>query len=176
MNIGQASKASGVSAKMIRYYESIDLVPRSARRESGYRDYGAADIHRLGFIRRARDLGFSMDQIRNLLRLWGNEARSNADVKAIALEHVAELKQRAKALNEMAGALRHLAAACEGDGRPECPIIKGLEGRVPMAAHATVTAVLPSRTRGTELSGTRRMPSAFTRASGRAQEEAPSRA
>lgn len=135
MNIGQAAKASGVSAKMIRYYESIDLIPRSARRESGYRDYGAADVHRLGFIRRARDLGFSMEEIRDLLRLWSDGQRSNANVKAIALRHVAELEQRARELDEMADALKALAAACEGDGRPDCPIIEGLEGQVPMARH-----------------------------------------
>ena len=132
MNIGQASNASGVSAKMIRYYESIDLIPRSVRRESGYRDYGPADVHRLAFIRRARDLGFSINRIRDLLRLWSDGRRSSAEVKAIALEHVAELKQRAHHLNEMADALRHLAAACEGDSRPECPIIKGLEGEIPL--------------------------------------------
>jgi Cu(I)-responsive transcriptional regulator len=133
MNIGQAAKASGVSAKMIRYYETIDLIPRSARRESGYRDYGPADIHRLAFIRRARDLGFSIERIRDLLRLWSDRARSNAKVKGIALEHVAELRERAKALNEMADALKRLATACDGDGRPECPIIHGLEGQVPIA-------------------------------------------
>jgi MerR family transcriptional regulator, copper efflux regulator len=133
MNIGQASKASGVSAKMIRYYESIGLVPRSARRESGYRDYGPADIHLLAFVRRARDLGFSIEQIGDLLRLWGDSHRCNAQVKAIALHHVSELKQRAKALNDMADALKGLAAACDGDGRPECPIIKGLEGDLPIA-------------------------------------------
>lgn len=132
MNIGQASKASGVSAKMIRYYESIDLIPRSARRESGYRDYGSADVHRLAFIRRARDLGFSVDQIRELLLLWSDRHRASADVKALALEHVAELRQRANALNEMADALRHLAAGCEGNDRPECPIIRGLEGQIPI--------------------------------------------
>jgi MerR family copper efflux transcriptional regulator len=127
MNIGQAAKASGVSAKMIRYYEAIGLVPKSARRESGYRDYGAADLHRLGFIRRARDLGFSMDEIRELLRLWSDQGRSSRDVKHIAERHIADLDQRARQLTEMADALRHLAAACEGDGRPECPIIEGLE-------------------------------------------------
>lgn len=135
MNIGQASKASGVSAKMIRYYESIDLIPRSARRESGYREYGPADIHRLAFVRRARDLGFSMDQIRELLRLWGDDRRSSAEVKAIVMQHVTELKQRASQLNEMAEALKHLASACEGDHRPECPIIKGLEGQIPLDLH-----------------------------------------
>ena len=128
MNIGQASNASGVSAKMIRYYESIGLVPRADRKESGYRDYGSGDVHRLRFIRRARDLNFSVEQIRDLLRLWSDRHRSNAEVKAIALGHVAELKERAKHLNEMANALKHLAVACEGDGRPECPIIEGLEG------------------------------------------------
>ena len=131
MNIGQASNASGVSAKMIRYYESVGLIPPSARRESGYRDYAAADIHRLAFIRRARDLGFSMDQIRDLLRLWSD--RSSAEVKAIALEHVAELEERARELNEMADALKHLASACGGNERPDCPIIKGLEGQIPLA-------------------------------------------
>ena len=127
MNIGQASEASGVSAKMIRYYESIGLVAPADRKESGYRDYGSADIHRLRFIRRARDLNFSVEQIRDLLRLWSDHHRSNAQVKAIALQHVAELKERAKHLNEMANALKHLAIACEGNGRPECPIIEGLQ-------------------------------------------------
>lgn len=128
MNIGQASAASGVSAKMIRYYESIGLVPAADRRDSGYRDYGPKDLHRLRFIRHARDLNFGMDQIRALLRLWSDDARSNADVKAIALGHIAELEQRATQLQEMAGALRKLAGACEGDGRPDCPIIAGLAG------------------------------------------------
>ena len=127
MNIGQAANASGVSAKMIRYYESIGLIPKSARRDSGYRDYGAADLHRLGFIRRARDLGFSMDEIRQLLRLWSDQGRSSREVKDIALRHIADLDQRARQLTEMADALRHLADGCEGDGRPDCPIINGLE-------------------------------------------------
>lgn len=127
MNIGQAASATGVSAKLIRYYESIDLIPPSARRESGYRDYGHADIHRLAFIRRARRLGFSIDQIRDLLRLWSDQNRNNAEVKTIALAHVDELKRRARELEEMAGALTHLAEGCDGDGRPHCPIIEGLE-------------------------------------------------
>src|SRR4051812_41255001 len=135
MNIGQASKASGVSAKMIRYYESVDLIPAADRKASGYRLYGPEDIHRLGFIRRARDLGFSIEQIRDLLRLWSDRQRSNAEVKSIALQHVAALKERAKHLNELADTLKHLAAACEGDGRPECPIIKGLEGQIPIESH-----------------------------------------
>ena len=130
MNIGQAAAASGVSAKMIRYYESIALIP--ARRESGYRDYGLPDVHRLAFIRRARDLGFSIDQIRDLLRLWGDDHRSSAEVKRIALEHVAALKRRARDLTEMADALKQLATACAGNDRPECPIIHGLEGGLPI--------------------------------------------
>jgi MerR family transcriptional regulator, copper efflux regulator len=126
MNIGQAAKASGVSAKMIRYYESIDLIPRSARRDSGYRDYGSADVHRLSFIRRARDLGFPMEQIRELLRLWSDRNRSNAEVKTLAMEHVRDLRRRAEELEVMAGTLAKLAASCDGDGRPDCPIIEGL--------------------------------------------------
>jgi MerR family transcriptional regulator, copper efflux regulator len=146
MNIGQASKASGVSAKMIRYYESIDLIPRSARRESGYREYGPADVHRLAFVRRARDLGFTIDRIRELLRLWSDGDRSSAEVKAIALEHMAELKQRARHLNEMAEALKHLASACEGDHRPECPIIKGWQEKSPL------TCTAPPKPRASEAS------------------------
>ena len=126
MNIGEASDASGVSAKMIRYYETIGLVPAAGRRESGYRDYGSKDVHRLRFIRRARDLNFSTDQIRELLRLWSDGNRSNADVKEIALGQIAELERRARQLNEMADALRQLAQSCDGDGRPDCPIIAGL--------------------------------------------------
>ena len=128
VNIGQASKTSGVSAKMIRYYEAIGLVPAADRRSSGYRDYGPADVHRLGFIRRARDLAFSMEEIRDLLRLWSDHDRTSREVKDIALRHIADLDQRARQLTEMADALRHLAVACEGNERPDCPIIKGLEG------------------------------------------------
>ena len=135
MNIGAASRASGVSAKMIRYYESVGLVPAAGRAGNGYRDYDAADLHRLAFIRRARDLGFSLERIAELLRLWSDRRRSNAEVKAIALGHVAELKRRARELDEMAEALRHLAVTCEGDGRPECPIIGGLEGEIPLKLH-----------------------------------------
>ena len=144
MNIGQASEASGVSAKMIRYYESIGLVPQADRKQSGYRDYGSPDVHRLRFIRRARDLGFSVEQIKDLLRLWTDRHRSNAEVKAMALGHVAVLKQRARNLNEMANALKHLASACEGNGRPECPIIDGLEGSEEIK-HCSPTAVAITR-------------------------------
>lgn len=151
MNIGQAARASGVSAKMIRHYESIGLVPPADRRDSGYRDYGAADLHRLGFIRHARDLGFSLERIRVLLGLWSDPGRSNADVKAIAEAHVRELEERARRLDEMADALRSLAEACEGDGRPDCPIIASLEtGADVPACHASPapTASAPPAPRG----------------------------
>ncbi len=111
MKIGEAAAASGVSAKMIRYYESIGLVPPPSRRDSGYRDYGGNDVHRLAFVRRARDLGFSIEGIRELVRLWSDRGRSNAEVKALALGHVAALEKRAEELIEMAEALKHLAAA-----------------------------------------------------------------
>lgn len=129
MQIGQLSAATGISAKMIRHYESIGLLPAPARRDSGYRAYGAADRHRLQFVRRAKDLGFSVEQIRELLRLWADRSRASAEVKSIALAHVADLERRAQAMAEVAGALRHLADACQGDHRPDCPIIRELEGR-----------------------------------------------
>ncbi|MBX9933482.1 MAG: Cu(I)-responsive transcriptional regulator [Methylobacterium sp.] len=145
MNIGQAAEASGVSAKMIRYYESIGLVPLAGRKESGYRDYGGADLHRLGFIRHARDLGFSLERIKVLLGLWSDPDRSNADVKAIAQTHIQELEGRARQLHEMADALRSLAEACDGDGRPDCPIIASLENGfgVPACHHGTDVAPEP---------------------------------
>lgn len=128
MQIGQAAKASGVSAKMIRHYEAIGLVPSAGRRDNAYRDYGDDDVHRLNFIRRARGLGFSFDQIRALLRLWSDRARSNAEVKAIALAHVDELERKIAEMREMAATLHGLAEACDGSGRPDCPILQGLEG------------------------------------------------
>ena len=128
MQIGQAAKASGISAKMIRHYEAIGLLPAAGRRDSGYRDYSNTELHKLQFIRRARDLGFSIDQIRMLLKLWSDRNRSNTEVKALALAHVAELEEKVKHLREMSDVLSHLAEACDGDGRPECPIIRGLEG------------------------------------------------
>ena len=127
MQIGELAAASGISAKMIRHYESIGLLPRPTRRDSGYRDYGMPDLHRLRFVRRAKDLGFSTDQIRELLQLWADQSRASAEVKAIALAHVADLERRARALAEVAGALKRLADACHGDERPDCPIIYELE-------------------------------------------------
>ncbi|HVL10615.1 MAG TPA: Cu(I)-responsive transcriptional regulator [Burkholderiaceae bacterium] len=126
MNIGQAAQATGVTAKMIRYYESIHLIRQSRRTDAGYRTYGENDLHTLHFIKRARKLGFSLEQIRNLLSLWEDSARASADVKAIALAHVAELDKRIIELTEMRDTLRHLAHACSGDQRPDCPILTGL--------------------------------------------------
>jgi MerR family copper efflux transcriptional regulator len=135
MQIGEAARLTGVSAKMIRHYESIGLIPSAGRRESNYRDYGHHDVHRLGFIRRARDLGFSIEEIRDLLRLWGDQQRSSADVKALTLGHITELDRKITLLTEMRDTLTHLAHACDGDHRPDCPIIQSLAGEEPHAHH-----------------------------------------
>ena len=126
MNIGQASRSSGVTAKMIRYYESIGLLPEAARKESGYRDYNTMDVHRLAFVRRARDLGFSIERIRELLLLWSDRDRGNADVRAVANAHIAELQDQAAKLEEMIGTLRHLVRSCRGENRADCPIMADL--------------------------------------------------
>ncbi len=129
MNIGQAAAASGVSAKMLRYYESIGLIPKAGRTDAGYRVYGEAEVHTLRFIKRARDLGLPIERIRLLVGLWRDKRRSSADVKRIATEHAAELRTKIAELVGMCEALEHLAAACHGDHRPECPILRDLEGR-----------------------------------------------
>jgi MerR family copper efflux transcriptional regulator len=126
MNIGQAATATGISAKMIRYYESINLIPPGRRSDSGYRIYGDNDLHALRFVKRARTLGFSLEQIRELLSLWQNKERASADVKTIAMGHVAELNQRITELTEMRDTLQTLAACCHGDNRPDCPILQSL--------------------------------------------------
>ncbi|TYQ13618.1 UNVERIFIED_ORG: MerR family copper efflux transcriptional regulator [Zoogloea ramigera] len=126
MNIGQAAAASGITAKMIRYYESIALVPPGRRSDAGYRVYSDDDLHVLRFVKRARTLGFSLEQIRELLSLWHNKARASADVKAIALGHVAELNQRIAELTEMRDTLQTLAGCCQGNDRPDCPILQSL--------------------------------------------------
>lgn len=123
MKIGEASAASGISQRMIRHYEKIGLVQPAPRRESGYRDYDDRDLHTLRFIGRARDLGFPIEEIRQLLALWHDRDRSSADVKALALARAAELKRKALELDEMRVTLEHLAARCQGDTRPDCPIL-----------------------------------------------------
>jgi Cu(I)-responsive transcriptional regulator len=125
MNIGQASKASGVSVKMIRYYESIGLIDAPLRTESGYRVYSDSQVHALRFISQARDLGFSVEQMGDLLALWRDRSRASADVKAIALQHIEALQAKARALQAMSDTLKHLADHCHGDDRPDCPIIEG---------------------------------------------------
>jgi Cu(I)-responsive transcriptional regulator len=126
MNIGDAAAASGVSAKMIRHYESVALLPPAARTDAGYRQYTASDVHTLRFIRRARDLGFSLDEIRDLLGLWQDRGRPSRQVKALAQAHIADLDRRAHELLDMKAALEHLVRGCRGDDRPECPILQGL--------------------------------------------------
>ncbi len=126
MNIGRASKMSGVSTKMIRYYEQTGLIPKAARHDSGYRDYDDADVHRLRFIRRSRDLGFTVEQIGELLGLWSDRSRASSDVKLFALEHIDRLRGKMAEIEAMVRTLETLAVHCHGDDRPECPIIEGL--------------------------------------------------
>jgi len=138
MNIGAAAKASGVSAKMIRYYEQTGLIPKADRTDSGYRDYSPSDVHMLRFIRRARDLGFPVAEINDLLSLWRDKSRQSADVKRIAQAHIAELRERIENLNQMVATLGTLVDCCAGDDRPDCPILADLEesGGVPDPAIA----------------------------------------
>ncbi|WP_414451388.1 Cu(I)-responsive transcriptional regulator [Burkholderia sp. 22PA0099] len=126
MNIGEAARASGVSAKMIRYYESVGLIEPAQRTDAGYRTYGDSEVHLLKFIRQARRLGFLVDDVRKLLALWQDRSRASAEVKAIALEHVSELDQRIAELTDMRNTLAKLAAHCHGDDRPDCPILEQL--------------------------------------------------
>ena len=134
MNIGQAAKASGVSAKMLRYYESIGLIPKAGRTEAGYRTYNEADVNTLRFVRRARDLGLPIERIKLLVGLWRDRERSSRDVKRIAAEHMAELRAKITGLAGMCAALQELADACHGDHRPECPILRDLEGSARIVA------------------------------------------
>ncbi|MBN8812351.1 MULTISPECIES: Cu(I)-responsive transcriptional regulator [unclassified Sphingomonas] len=129
MNIGQASTASGVSQRMIRHYEKIGLIPTPPRRDSGYRDYSDADVHRLRFIANARDLGFPIEEIQMLLALWSDRGRSSAEVKALATARAAELERKAALLEAMRRTLVDLAERCHGDARPDCPILESLARR-----------------------------------------------
>lgn len=126
MNIGQAARASGVSAKMIRHYEEIGLIGKAQRSGSGYRVYADTDVHTLRFIRQARNLGFPIEQIRDLLGLWKNQRRTSRKVKELAMRHVAELDERIRELQAIKQTLSHLVHHCHGDERPECPILEGL--------------------------------------------------
>lgn len=126
MNIGEASKATGISVKMLRYYEEIGLVRAALRSHSGYRVYSEKNIAMLRFVRRARDLGFQVKQIAALLDLWQDASRASADVKSLAMDHVRELEQRRRELDEMIATLEHLAHHCHGDERPDCPILTDL--------------------------------------------------
>ena len=126
MNIGEAAKTTGISAKMIRYYEETGLIRPALRTYSGYRVYSDREVQTLKFVRRARDLGFTVKQIVELLQLWQDHGRASADVKVIALDHVRELQQKRKELDEMIATLEHLAHNCHGDERPDCPILQTL--------------------------------------------------
>jgi Cu(I)-responsive transcriptional regulator len=132
MQIGSAAEASGVSAKMIRHYEAIGLIASGARRTNNYRSYDIRDVHELRFIRSARDLGFSLHEIRALLELWRDRSRKSADVKALAARHLDDIERRLVDLQALARTLRHLVASCHGDKRPDCPILESLgDGRTP---------------------------------------------
>lgn len=126
MNIGQAAKAAGITAKMIRYYEQIGLLPEAARNEAGYRLYSKADLENLSFIKRARDLGFSLDRIKVLLALWNNPDRHSADVKQLAQQYLDELDNNIAQLMQMRQQLAQWVKNCHGDGRAECSILEGL--------------------------------------------------
>jgi Cu(I)-responsive transcriptional regulator len=147
MNIGYAAKASGVSAKMIRHYEAVGLVPMPKRTESGYRQYTDSEVHTLRFIRQARDLGFSIHEIGELLNLWHNRKRPSRLVKALAEVHIQALEQKAQELLAMKSTLQHLVHCCQGDERPDCPILDVLAGEEPLAT---------GRVKGHTLTGSRK--------------------
>ena len=151
MNIGDAAKASGVSAKMIRHYESVGLFPQAARTEAGYRLYGDKEIGTLRFIRHSRDLGFSIEQIRALLGLWQDRERPSRQVKALAQAHIEEIDAKLAELQAMKATLEHLVHCCHGDDRPACPIIDTLESAAAVrgepAPHGAHAGLQPGRRR-----------------------------
>src|SRR5215472_5752024 len=134
MNIGEAARASGVSTKTIRYYETAGLIVTAERTGGGYRVYTQEDVHVLRFINRARDLGFSIERIRRLLDLWRDKSRASRDVKRLALDHIADITAKIAAMSSVRDAVQELADKCGGNDRPECPILRDLEGRAPIAA------------------------------------------
>ena len=150
-NIGETAKASGLSAKMIRHYEKVGLFPEASRTEAGYRQYTDKEVSTLRFIRQSRDLGFSIDQIRELLGLWQNQRRPSRQVKALAQAHLLELDAKLKELHAMKATLAHQIDHCHGDGRPDCPIVENLADEQRSASDAA-----PKRFRGSGLQPGRR--------------------
>ena len=136
-NIGEAAELTGVSAKMIRHYEATGLIPAASRTFANYRLYSDADIHRLRFVRRARDLGFAMKQIGDLLDLWGNPRRASAQVKRLALAHADQLAGKIREMQAMQRTLEDLARHCHGDDRPACPILEDFATQAPAVVHST---------------------------------------
>lgn len=126
MNIGEASKKSGVSAKLIRHYESIGIIPKASRALSGYRTYSEKEVNILRFVKRSRGLGFSMEEIKKLVGLWRNKKRASLEVKKLATKHIENLELKIHELQSMVDSLKHLANNCHGDDRPECPILEEL--------------------------------------------------
>jgi len=131
MNIGEASKKSGVSAKLIRHYESIGIIPKASRALSGYRTYSDREVNILKFVKRSRSLGFSMEEIKKLVSLWRNKKRTSQEVKKLATKHIDELEQKITELQSMVETLKHLAMNCHGDERPDCPILDELAAENP---------------------------------------------
>ena len=127
MNIGEAAEAAGVNTKFIRHYESRAIIPKAARAENGYRNYSESDVHILKFAKHARNLGFSLDEIKKLVNLWRNKSRKSADVKVITSGHISALETKIRELQSMKAALEKLARNCHGDDRPNCPILEDLE-------------------------------------------------
>lgn len=150
MKIGEAAAASDISERMIRHYEKIGLIAPAARRDSGYRDYGQRDVHMLRFVGRARDLGFPIEEVRQLLALWQDRSRSSADVKALALARAAELRRKERELHEMRLSLERLAASCQGDDRPDCPIIQDLESGDQQAGTPDMEPITPTEVEGAD--------------------------
>lgn len=126
MNIGEAAKASGVNAKLIRHYESIGIIPKASRSESGYRKYSENDVHILTFVRRSRSLGFSMKEIKKLVSLWRNRSRASSEVKNMTMAHIKALEEKIQDLQAIKNTLSNLAKHCHGDERPTCPILEDI--------------------------------------------------
>lgn len=127
MNIGEVAKLSDVNSKMIRRYEDLGIIPKAGRSFSGYRQYSQNDVHVLKFVKRSRELGFSMKDIKQLVSLWRNKSRTSSQVKSIASKHINELEKKLAEIQSMLGTLKHLAQNCHGDQRPDCPILDELD-------------------------------------------------